>query len=204
LNETVVRRLAQASRRFERNTGSEPGFEKYRTRVQCFSLFPASNDKDLCDKAFDASRTTGEGSMRTEQRHEHGLAGWDGPPQIGGHSYGAEVTCSDTIKTDSCVPFISFWKERRQTEHAARWSASIPCFRNPHSTTDFPFWIQPVAAESEKRLRQLNRDDARPDKAGGKMANYCRDLFCLHDFSRGIPETEDAATKANPEVTRCR
>ena len=171
------------------------------------SIYPFSlpqMDEDLCDTAFDASRTTGEGRMGTEQRHEHGLAGWDGPPQIGGHSYGAEVTCSDTIKTDSCVPFISFWKERRQTEHAARWSASIPCFRNPHSTTDFPFWIQPVAAESEKRLRQLNRDDARPDKAGGKMANYCRDLFCLHDFSRGIPETEDAATKANPEVTRCR
>jgi hypothetical protein len=172
--------------------------------VQYFSLFPASKDEDLCDKAFDASGTTGEGSMGTKQRHEYGLAGWDGFPQIGGHPYGAEVTCSDTIKVDSCVPLIPFSKERRQTEHAARWSASIPCFRYPHSTTDFPFWIQPVAAVSEKRLRQLNRDDARPDKAGGKMANYCRDLFRLQDFSPGIPETEDAATKANPEVTRCR
>ena len=142
--------------------------------------------------------------MRTEQRHKHGLAGLDGSPQIGGHPYGAEVTCSDTIEPDSCVPFVPFLEERRQTEHAARWSATIPCFRYPHRTTDFPFWIQPVAAVSEKRLRQLNRDDARPDKAGGRMANYCQDLFRLQVFSQGIPQTQDAATKATPEVTRCR
>jgi hypothetical protein len=142
--------------------------------------------------------------MRMEQLHEPGLAGRDGSPQIEGHPYGAEVTYSDTIREDSCVPFIPFWEGRRQTEHATRWSAPIPCFRRPHSKTDFDFWIQPVAAVSEERLRQLNRDDARPDKAGGKMANYCQNLFRLHGFSLGIPQTQDAASMANPEVTRCR
>lgn len=142
--------------------------------------------------------------MRTEQRPKEGIASRNEFPVIGGHFYGAEVTCSDTIRPDSCVPLIPFWEERRQTEHAAQWSASIPCFRRPHSAIDFPFLIQPVAEVGDKRLRQLNRAGERPDKAGDKMANYCQDSFRLQVFSTAIRQTQEAASMAQPEVSKCR
>lgn len=142
--------------------------------------------------------------MRTEQGYQTGYTDPEKTPQMGGHAYSAAVTNSDTIRVDSRVPFLPFWEERRQTEHAVQWSAKIPCFRNPHSTIDFPFWIQPVAAVSEELLRLLKTVDSRPDKAGGKMANYCQDSLHLQVFSTGIPQTQDAASMANPEVTTCR
>lgn len=142
--------------------------------------------------------------MRTDQGHEHRFTGRDNTPRKGGHSYSAGVTCSDTITVDSRVPLIPFSEERRQTEHAAQGSTKFPCSRYPHSKIHFPFWFQPVAAVSEELLRLLKIDDARPDKAGGKMANYCHDLIRLHVFSTGIPQTQDAAFMATPEVSTCR
>ena len=142
--------------------------------------------------------------MRTEQGYKAGYTGPEKTPQMGGRPYSAGVTSSDTIKVDSCVPFLPFWEERRQIEHAARWSAKIPCFWDPHSTIDFPFWIQPVAAVSEELLRPLRFQNPRPDKARGKMANYCQDSLRLQVFSTGIPQTQDAASMANPEVSTCR
>lgn len=142
--------------------------------------------------------------MRTEQGYETRFTARQKAPQMGGHSYSAGVTSSDTIRVDSCVPLVPFWDERRQTEHAAQGSAKIPCFRDPHSTIDFPFWIQPVAAASEELLRLRKIGNPRPDKTGGKMANYCHDSLRLQVFSTGIPQTQDAASMANPEVSTCR
>lgn len=142
--------------------------------------------------------------MRTELGHDRRFTGRDNTPLRGGPGYGAEVTTSDTMKADSRVPLVPFWELRRQTEHAAQGSTQFPCFRDPHSTINFPFWIQPVAAVSEELLRLLKFDSARPDKTGGKMANYCHDSIRLHVFSTGIPQTQDAASKANSEVPTCR
>jgi hypothetical protein len=147
---------------------------------------------------------TGEGRMRTERVHGLGIIWQDEAQRFGDYSSGVWVTCSDTIGTDSRVPFIPFWEGRRQTEHATEWSTTIPCFLHSHSTIHFCSWIQPVAAVNEERLRQLKSNDARPEKAGGRMTTYCQDSFRLHAFSTGIPQTQDAASMANPEVTRCR
>jgi len=141
--------------------------------------------------------------MRTELGHEQRFR-QENTPRNSGHSYSAGVTCSDTMRADSRVPSVPFWDERRPTEHAAPWSTEIPCFRYLHCTINFPFWIQPVAAASEELLRLLKNDSARPDKAGGKMAKYCHDSIRLHSFFTGIPQTQDAASKANSEVSTCR
>jgi len=142
--------------------------------------------------------------MRAGQRHGYRFTGRGGSLQFGDYSTGVRVTSSDTIGADSRVPFIPDWEERIQTEHAALWSATIPCFRSPHSTKHFSFWIQPVAAVNEERLRQLKSDHARPEKAGGKVAMCCQISSRLYGFSTGIPETQDAASMANPEVSKCR
>ena len=141
--------------------------------------------------------------MRTELGHEKRFR-QENTPWNSGHSSGAGVTCSDTMKPDSRGPLVPFRDDRRQTEHAALWSTEIPCFRYLHCTINFPFWIQPVAAASEELLRLLKIDSARPDKVEGKMANYCHDSIRLHTFFTGIPQTQDAASKANSEVSTCR
>jgi hypothetical protein len=49
-------------------------------------------------------------------------------------------------------------------------------------------------------LRLLNSDHARPEKAGNKMARCNQVSSRLYGFRTGIPQTEDAAFMATPEV----
>ena len=146
----------------------------------------------------------GERKMLAGKCHRDRVARRGRSGQLGGNAAGFWVTYSDTIGPDSRVPFIPFWEERRQTEHAAQWSTTIPCFLYTLSKLYFLFWIQPVAAINEERLRRLKRDYARPEKVGGKVANYCQDSFNLHLDSAGTPQTQDAASMANSEVSKCR
>jgi hypothetical protein len=146
---------------------------------------------------------TGEGRMRTERVHGLGIIWQDEAQRFGDYSSGVWVTCSDTIGTDSRVPFIPFWEGRRQTEHATEWSTTIPCFLHSHSTIHFCSWIQPVAAVNEERLRPLKRDQARPEKGGDEMAKCSETSSHFSGFSTGIPQTQ-AASMANLEVSKCR
>lgn len=123
---------------------------------------------------------------------------------VEGNLTGVWVTNSDTISGDSRVPFIPFWEGRRQTEHAAQWSTIIPCFLHPHGTTHFRFWIQPVAAISEGRLRQQISYQARPEEAGGKVTDDCQELSRPKVLPMGNPHAQFAAVKAVPEVSTCR
>jgi hypothetical protein len=138
--------------------------------------------------------------MRAGQGHGHRFTGLGGPLQLGGNPTGAWVTYSGSIMADSRRPFIPFWKERRQTEHAAPWSTQIPCFRPPHSTRYFPFLFQTVARISEERLRQLNSDHARPKTAGDKMAISGQVSSPFYGITTGTLQTQKAAFMANPEV----
>ena len=143
--------------------------------------------------------------MRAEKGYGNGFAKRDDLREVGSASYSAGVTCSATISGDSCVPsFVPFWAERRQIEHAAKWSSTIPCFRHLRTKLDFPFWIQPVAAEYEEHLRRLNMGNTRPDKNVVKMADYCHDSYRLRVFPTRILEDQDAAFMANSEVSTCR
>ena len=147
---------------------------------------------------------SGRNRMRAGQGHGYRFTGRGGSTQFGDYCTGVRVTSSDTIGVDSRVPFIPVWKERIQTEHAAMWSATVPCFRSPHSTKHLSFWIQPVAAVNEEGLRQLKSDYARPEKVGGKLAMCCQVSSRLYGLSTGIPEIQDAASVANSEVQKCR
>jgi hypothetical protein len=138
--------------------------------------------------------------MRAGQGHGHRFTGLGGPLQLGGNPTGAWVTYSGSIMADSRRPFIPFWKERRQTEHAAPWSTQIPCFRPPHSTRHFLFLFQTVARISEERLRQLNSDHARPKTAGDKMAISGQVSSPFYGITTGTLQTQKAAFMANPEV----
>ena len=142
--------------------------------------------------------------MRAGQGHGDRFMVLVGPLKLGGNPTGAWVTYSGSIMADSRRPFIPFWKERRQTEHAAPWSTQIPCFRPPHSTKHFPFSFQPVARVSEDLLRQLNSDHARPETAGDKQANSNRVSSPLYGIPTGTPQSQKAAFMANPEVLKCR
>jgi hypothetical protein len=142
--------------------------------------------------------------MRAGQGHGDRFIGLGGPLRPGGNPTGAWVTYSGSIMSDSRAPFIPFWEERRQTEHAAPWSTQIPCFRPPHRTKQFPFLFQPVARVSEERLRQLNSDHARPKTAGDKMAISSQVSSPLYGIPTGTPQTQKAAFMANPEVLKCR
>lgn len=143
--------------------------------------------------------------MRARLGQVNRWTGRVGLREIESANYGAGVTCSARISGDSCVPsFVPFWAERRQIEHAAKWSSTIPCFRHLRTKLDFPFWIQPVAAEYEEHLRRLNMGYTRPDMNVVKMADYRHDSFRLHVFRTRILEDQDAASLANSEVSTCR
>jgi len=153
---------------------------------------------------FDAFEILGEAGMRAGKRYGYRVTEQGGPRQFGDNPSGVWVTSSDTIGRDSRVPFIPFCGERRQTEHAALWSTTIPSSWCPHSKRHFPFWIQPFAAVNEERLRLLKSDHARPEKGGDTMAKCSQTSSQFSGLSTGIPQTEDAASKANPEVSKCR
>lgn len=142
--------------------------------------------------------------MYAGQSHANTIGEPAGSRRFGSYPTGGQVTFSDTIGADSRVPFIPIWEERRQTEHASLWSTSIPCFRDVYGTEHFPFWIQPVAAVNEERLRQLKSENARPEKAGSNMARCCQVSSRFYGFSTGIAQTQEAASMANPEVEKCR
>lgn len=146
----------------------------------------------------------GRSRMRAGQSNGNGLKKQCGELQFAGNPSGAWVTSSDTIGADSRVPSIPIREGRRQTEQAAPWSTPIPCFRSPYDTTHIPFWFQPVAAVNEARLRQRKPYHGRPEEVGGRMADCGQDSSHLHGFSSGIPQTQDAASMANPEVQKCR
>jgi hypothetical protein len=128
---------------------------------------------------------------------------WGGPLQFDGYPSGAWVTNSGTIGPDSRVPFIPIREGRSQTEQAAPWSTPVPCFRSPYDTTN-NCWFQPVAAVDEVRLRQLNSNRVRPDEAEDEVADRGKDSSRHYRILSGIPQTQDAASKANPEVQKCR
>jgi len=142
--------------------------------------------------------------MRAGQRHGTMFTERGSSRQIGGDPTGIWVTYSDTIETGSSLPFIPFWEGRRQTEHAARWSKKIPCSLHPHSARYLGFWIQQVAAVNEESLRPLKSKNARSEKVGGKVTSYRQDSFRRHEIATGLPQTQDATSMANPEVTQCR
>ena len=199
---TVSRRLAQTSRLMNETLVQSPGLRRCKAQ-QVVPFFPASNE-ELCDRLFRCIWDSGRSRMRAGQCYGYRFTGQGGARQFGDNPSGAWVTSSDTIEADSRVPFIPFWGERRQTEHAALWSTPIPCFRSPQDTEHFPFWLQPVARVSKERLRQLKCDDARPEKAGNIVAECNQDSSRLYDFSTGILQTQDAASMANREVPKCR
>lgn len=124
--------------------------------------------------------------------------------QFAGDPSGAWVTNSGTIYPDSCVPFIPVREGRSQTEQTVPWSTPVPCFRSPYDTTHISLWFKPVAAVDEVRLRQLSAFRVRPDGAGDEVAGCGQDSSHLYRLSSGIPQTQDAASKANPEVQKCR
>ena len=169
--------------------------------VRSFPFFPPQMRISAIDRCI---WYFGRRKMRAGQGHGYRSTGQGGSLQFEDYPTGVRVTCSDTIRADSRVAFIPIWKERRQTEHAALWSSAIPCFRSPHSTKHFPFWVQPVAAVNEERLRQLKSDQARPEKAWGELAVCSRDSSRLNGLSTGTPQTQDAASVANSEVSKCR
>jgi hypothetical protein len=198
---TVSRRLAQTSRLMNETLVQSPGLRRCQAQ-QVVPFFPASNE-ELCDRLFRCIWDSGRSRMRAGQCYGYRFTGQGGARQFGDNPSGAWVTSSDTIEADSRVPFIPFWGERRQTEHAALWSTTIPCSRYPHSTKHFPFWFQPVAAVNEERLRPLKRDQARPEKGGDEMAKCSETSSHFSGFSTGIPQTQ-AASMANLEVSKCR
>jgi hypothetical protein len=163
------------------------------------SFSPLSNRGSL-RKMISMLLIFGRSRMLAGRGREHRAGELGGPLQFGGYPTSAWVTCSGSMVADSCVPFVPFLQGRRQTEHAASWSTPIPCFRFPHRTEHFPFWFQPVARVSEESLRQLNSERARPNSGGGKMANSSQVLSRLNAFSIGTPQTQIAASMANPEV----
>jgi hypothetical protein len=142
--------------------------------------------------------------MRAGQHHRNMFTELGKSRQFGGNPAGFWVTYSDTIETDARLPFIPFREGRRQTEHAGQWSTTIPCSLHPHSALYLGFWNQPVAAVNEERLRQLKSKNARPEQVGGTVTSYRQDSFSLHEFSAGFSQTQDAASMANLEVTKCR
>ena len=199
--ETVVRRPAQTSRLMNETPVQSPGLRKCMAQQQF--PFPASHE-DHCDSSVSIHLRSGRTRMHAGLSYGQRFTKEGESRQFGDYSSGVWVTCSDTIGVDSRVPFVPFWEGRRPTEHAAQRSATIPGFPHPHSTTSFSFWIQPVAAVDEDRLRQLKSKYARPEKARGKMAGNCQDSFPFYVRSTGIPQTQDAAFMANSEVSTCR
>ena len=205
LNETTsTRRPAQILRLNERNTGSEPGLGDFEASRQYFPDSQPQIIRISATDCFDAFKSLGEPGMRAGECVGNGFVCRDGFRPFGEYSAGVSVTSSDTIGSDSRVPFIPFREERRQIEQAAHRSTKIPCFRRPQSTIYFLFWFQPVAAVNEERLRQLKSVHLRPEKVEGKVAHDCQDLFRLQVFPMGIPQTQDAASMANSEVSKCR
>ena len=163
-------------------------------------FFPSSNE-DFCKQ--DYLMLFGMPGEAMRAGHYRGFKEGLRAREFRGNCSGFSVTHSDSIVGDSRVPFIPFREERRQKEHAAQSSTQIPCSLRTQSTTYFSFWIQPVAAFNEYRLRQSVSYHARPEKAGEEMARNCQAPFPFHDLSRG-PQIQGAAAMANPEVSQCR
>jgi hypothetical protein len=117
----------------------------------------------------------------------------------------ARVSNSDSIGEDIRVPSVSNGEGQRQTQNAGLKGASIPCLQAPYSTQCFPFWIQPVPAISEDRLRQLRMSSACPEEVGGEMETWSHfSASHLYSILPGSLQTENALFEANPEVRRCR
>jgi hypothetical protein len=155
--------------------------------------------EDLCNKFTSMHLSFGRSEMGAGRGHGYRATQESAIAQFASNSSSVWVTNSDTIWSDSRVPFIPIWEGRPQTEHAAPRSTPIPCFRRPRSK-QFPFWFQPVDAVSAARLRPLNSDYARPEKARSKMATSGQVSSRLYGLPTGISQTEDAAFMANPEV----
>ena len=66
---------------------------------------------------------------------------------------GACASQFDSIKKDFGPSPIPNGEGRRQTKHAGLRGTKIPCLQTPYNTQHFSFWNQPVAAQSEDRLR---------------------------------------------------
>ena len=108
---------------------------------------------------------------------------------------------SDSIGEDFRVPLIPNGKGQRQTQQTDLRDAIIPCLQAPYNTHHFPFWNQPVAAESEKRSLQEKIIYARPHEAGAKWQRW---VIFAHPSSTvlfsEILQTQNAVSMANPEV----
>jgi len=204
LNETVDRRPAQTSRQMNETPVQSPGLGKSMAQAAVVSLSPPLAYEGLCARLFRCIWEFGRGRMRAGQRHENMFTERGKSRQFGGNPSGFWVTYSDTIEADSRLPFIPLWEGRRRTEHAVQWSTTIPCSLHPQSAPYLGFWKQPVAAVNEERLRQLRSKNARPEKVGGKVTSYRQDSFSLRVFSAGLPKSQDAASMANLEVSKCR
>lgn len=176
--------------------------EKIRDKTEPFPLFPLQL-VDLCDSSvrcilfLERSRMDAGTGLIYFALRSGKIARTDG------NASGVWVTNSDTIQPDSRVSPISFWNERRQTEHAVIRSTPIPCFGRPHCK-QLPFGYQPVAAVKEARPGQANCDHIRQKKAGSKMSSCTQVSSRLCGLPTVIPSTEEAAYTANPEVTKCR
>jgi len=198
-----VRRPAQSTRPKNEALVQGPSLRKSTAR-QRISLFSRPSTRGSLRQMFRCIWDLGRSEMRAGKSHGSRFPSLGGPLQIGGYPSGAQVTYSGTITADSRVMFIPLWEERLQIERAALWSTTIPCFRLSHRTRHSPFWFRLVAAVNGERLRQLHSENARPEKAGNKMAKCNHVSSRLDDFSSGNPQTQDAASMANPEVRKCR
>jgi hypothetical protein len=90
---------------------------------------------------------------------------------------------------------------QRQVKRAGLRGTKIPCLQTPHNPQYFPFWNQPVAEESEVRLRQPKIIYTSPEEARTKMAtlsHFCASL--LYSVFSEFLQTQHAVSMANPEV----
>ena len=119
----------------------------------------------------------------------------------GSRKAGLFLSQSDSIREDFRVPLIPNGEGQRQTKRAGLRGAKFLCLQSPYNTEHFLVWNQPVAEESEDRLRQLKIIYARPEGAGTEMAklsHFC--VFLLYGVFSEFLQTQHAVSMANPEV----
>jgi hypothetical protein len=108
---------------------------------------------------------------------------------------------SDSIEEDFPALLIPNGEGHRQIQQAGLNGTRIARIQAPYNTRDFPFWNQPVAAESEQRSRQVKIVYICPQEAGAK---WQRRVIFAHPSSTvlfsEILQTQNAVSMANPEV----
>jgi hypothetical protein len=119
----------------------------------------------------------------------------------GSATTGVCASPSDSIGIDFNVPPIPNGEGQRQTKRAGLRGTKIPCLPTPYNPQYIPFWNQPVAVESEVRLRQPRIIYTSPEEARTKMATLSHFwASLLYGVISEFLQTQHAVSMANPEV----